>query len=347
MLSKCKNLILRYAPSTVQKLLKDMYFAIVLLPAYAYDYGRFLAYSGSGLSKNRNSQSERAARITLSYHQIEKGLSLSSPRAGFGMTVIPKLLDSVDEYLAEYGIIEPATTAIAVLLDYLDYNASIEYQVDYVHNRLFTILDKYHVPLERARLWSGGILHLSRAELLTARNGGFKSFFKSRYSIRQYAGGTIPASDIRCAVELAQKTPSVCNRQSWRVHAFTDAKKMESLLKIQRGSQGFGEQASVILVLTCELRSFFGVVERYQSWVDGGMFAMSLCLALHDLGYGTCCLSWAKEPSTDKAMRVVTSIPPSQQIIMLVAVGILKNEFNVAHSYRPPVDQCIVFHDIM
>jgi nitroreductase len=94
------------------------------------------------------------------------------------------------------------------------------------------------------------------------------------------------------------------------------------------------------------LKSFLDVEERYQPWIDGGMFAMSLCLALHDLGYGTCCLNWSKGPGTDKEMRSAASIPPSQQIIMLMGVGILKNEFNVARSYRPSVDQCLVIHEV-
>lgn len=337
-----KKLILRYAPPMLRKLLRDLYFSLMLLPCYAYDYWRFLAYSG--LNKNRDSQTERAARITLCYHQIEKGLSLASPRSGFGMTRIPDLLDDVDAYFAEYGIAEPATTAIAALLAYLNYHERIGHQADYVCSRLFAILNKYHVSLEQASSWHGGVLSLSRTELSVARNIGFKSFFESRYSVRQFAGGNIPEEDIRHAVKLAQKTPSVCNRQSWRVHAFSDPKQMERLLEIQSGSQGFGEQASFVLVVTCDLRSFLGVGERYQPWIDGGMFAMSLCLALHDLGYGSCCLNWAKEPSVDKTIRFTTSISPSEQIIMLLAVGTLTDEFNVAYSYRPSVDQCLFMH---
>jgi nitroreductase len=337
-----KKRILRYTPPLLHKLLRDVYFSVKLLPCYAYDYKRFLSYSG--LNKSRDSKTERAARITLFYHQVEKGLSLASPRSGFGMTVIPGLLDDVDAYFADYGISEPATNAIAALLDYLDYHERIGHQVDYVRSRVIAILDKHDVSLKVARSWHGGVLPFSRAELSEARNAGFKSFFKSRYSVRQFAGGVIPEEDIRRAVELAQKTPSVCNRQSWRVHAFNDAEKMERLLAIQSGSSGFGEQASYVLIVTCELRSFLGIDERYQPWIDGGMFAMSLCLAFHDLGYGSCCLNWSKVPRDDKAMRASAAISPSEQIIMLMAVGTLADEFNVARSYRPNVNHCLFIH---
>jgi nitroreductase len=340
---KYKKLVLRYAPPLLQKLLRDLYFALTLLPECTYDYYRFLLYAG--LNKNRDTQLERAARITVFYHQVEKGLSLADTRPGFGLSYIPDSMNTIDAYFAEYGITEPATTAVAALLGYLDYHEAIGHQVDNVHKQLFTLLDKYHIPLEQARSWRGGVLSLSRTELETKRRAGFKSFFESRYSMRQFAGGSIPEQAIRSAVELAQKTPSVCNRQSWRVHAFSDSQKMAQMLNIQSGSQGFGEQASVVLVVTCELGSFLSVEEHYQPWIDGGMFAMSLCLALHDLGYGTCCLNWSKKPKTDKTMRAAISIPPSQQIIMLIAVGTVKEAFTVARSYRPVVDQCLVIHD--
>jgi len=261
------------------------------------------------------------------------------------MAVISELLDDVDAYFSEYGINEPATTAIAALLGYLDFHESINQPMESVRRRVVEVLGKYHISLQQAQSWQGGVLQVSRAALSEDRNTGFKGFFKSRHSVRQFTGGTIAETDIRNAVELAQKTPSVCNRQSWRVHAFFDTKQMADLLEIQSGSRGFGEQASWVLVITCELRSFLGIAERYQPWIDGGMFAMSLSLALHDLGYGSCCLNWSKEPGTDMAMRSAATIPPSEQIIMLMAVGTLPDKFSVARSYRPSVDECLTVHE--
>jgi nitroreductase len=337
-----KKLILRYAPPGLRKALRQLYFAVRLVPGHLYDYRRFLAYSG--MNKSSVSQAERAARITLYYHQVEKGLSLAAPRANFGMAVIPGLLDDVDAYFGEYGVAAPATTAISALLGYLDHHERIGQQADYVRGRVQAVLACHHISMELARSWSGGVLPLSRAGLVAARNGGFKSFFESRHSVRQFAGGTIAPADLRAAVETAQKTPSVCNRQSWRVHAFAEPGQMARLLEIQSGSRGFGDQASAVLVVTSDLRSFLGVAERYQPWIDGGMFAMSLCLALHDLGYGSCCLNWSKEPDADRRLRAAAGLLPSEQIIMLVAVGTLPEEFRVARSYRPPVDQVLVMH---
>lgn len=337
-----KKLILRHAPPNLLRFFRDVYFSVRLLPGYAYDYRRFLAFAG--LNKSRQKRVERAARITLYGHQVEKGLSLAKPRPGFGMAIIPDLLKDLDAYCGRYGVVEPATAALAALNDYVAYHASVGHPMAAVADRLKDILDRHGVAPEQAAAWQGGAIRVTRDEIAAARLAGFERFSGARHSVRQFARGAIPHEDVRRAVAIAQKTPSVCNRQSWRVHAYSDPEQVRRLLEVQAGSRGFGEQASALLVITVELGAFLGVAERYQPWIDGGMFAMSLVLALHDLGYGSCCLNWSKEPGDDRQLRAVAGIPASEQIIMLLAVGILLESFMVAQSPRPPVLHCLSEH---
>ena len=337
-----KTLILRLTPSVVHLLVRDIYFVLRMLPNYLYDFRRFLKYSG--LNKSRGYQNERAARSTLFYHQVEKGLSLARPRPGFGMQIIPRLLDDVDAYIGTYGITAPAPTAIAALHSYVDFSNRVGHDATYVSNRLAQIEQRHSIATTTRDCWVGGIRHLSRSALQKLRKNSFAELFESRFSIRNFAGGLVPIDDIRRAVGLAQKTPSVCNRQSWRVHAFANTASKEKLLSIQGGNRGFAEQVSTVLVVTAELGCFVEVGERYQAWIDGGMFSMSLCLTLHDLGYGTCCLNWSKERSTDRELHVAGEIPNSEQVIMLIAVGNLPEVFDVAMSFRPAVDHCLRVH---
>lgn len=337
-----RKTIRRLTPKSAHRFLRDVYLIFRMLPNYSYDFWRYLAYAGMNIS--RGNRSERAARITLIYHQVEKGLSLANPRFGFGMKVIPGLLDDIDAYLGRFGVEEPAKTAMAALTAYVGFHERNGQEAAFVKNRLAEIKRKHGISDEALQGWKGGSSHITRAGLLAARNQGFRDFFESRHSIRQFSGGAIPHEDVRRAVELAQKTPSVCNRQSWKAHLYDEPSKIPHLLQIQGGSRGFGEKASLVFVVTSELGCFVNAAERYQAWIDGGMFSMSLCLALHDQGYGTCCLNWSKEWADDKALRAVAEIPASEQIIMLVAVGTLPEEFEVASSSRIPVDQCLVIH---
>lgn len=337
-----KSFVLKATPDFLHIFIRDVYFILRMVPNYLYDFRRFLVFSG--MNKSRKTRAERAARIVLFYHQVEKGLSLAQPRPGFGMTVIPRLLDDVEAYVAAYGVEAPATTAMAALRSYVEFNERHGVAADKVKQRLEAIQRKFGISSEVASRWTGGTREVDREAISTARAGSFTAFFESRHSVRQFVGGSIPESDIHNAVALSQKSPSVCNRQCWKVHAFSNPAEVKHLLEIQSGSRGFSENVSTVLVITAELGNFLDVAERYQAWIDGGMFAMSLCLALHEQGYGTCCLNWSKERHTDRHMHSAAAIPESEQIIMLLAVGHIPERFEVARSYRPPVEECLRIH---
>lgn len=335
-----KKLIWRIMPNDTHRILRDIYFSLTLLPNYYYDYRRYLKYSG--LNKSRQYQGEHAAKLTIDYHAIEKGLSLAKPRPGFGKEVVARLLGEVEHYIHNYGFIPPATIAIGVLNEYIDFNERQGVDVGAVKERLASILQN-ELSLEDFGQ-EGGTIEITRADLEARRNGGFKDFFNSRYSIRHFSEGVIPEDAIREAVTLALKTPSVCNRQTWKVHAYSNKSDIERLIAIQNGSRGFGEHASVVLVVACDLSLFVTEAERYQAWIDGGMFSMSLCLAFHSLGYGTCCLNWSKERQADIQLRQAFPLNNADQVIMMIAVGILPDSLRVAFSARRSLDEVLLMH---
>src|SRR3546814_17345465 len=76
-----------------------------------------------------------------------------------------------------------------------------------------------------------------------------------------------------------------------------------------------------LLILCTDLSAFDTAGERYQHWIDGGMFSMSLVWALHALGYSSCCLNWRKTPSEDRKIRKMSPIRPEHRILKLPEVG--------------------------
>src|SRR5699024_7322570 len=154
----------------------------------------------------------------------------------------------------------------------------------------------------------------------------FEQFTYTRYSIRQYTNEQVSDKFIRKAVEIAQKTPSVCNRQSAKVYSFKDKKDKEKILKHQNGNAGFGSTASHILIVTMDLRDFRGVIERNQSYIDGGMYAMSLIYALHSLGLGTCPLNLSITNNIEDKIKKTTGISDSEVLIMMIEVGHIPKE---------------------
>lgn len=335
-----KKLVWRLTPAFTHRWLRNVFFAFHLLPNVWYDTRRYFIYSG--INKSRQYQGEQAARITMAYHQLEKGLSYAVPRPGFGQGVVARLLGAVELFVARYGFIAPATTALGALGAYVAFNEAAGVDMTALKARIASLPKTEPEVLEACS--DGGTISVSRIELESKRAAGFKGFFNSRYSVRHFSGGSTPEVDIAEAIGIAQKTPSVCNRQAWKVHAYSKKEDMERLLAIQSGSRGFGDQASTVLVVTCDLTRFVDVGERYQAWIDGGMFSMSVCLAFHSLGYGTCCLNWSKERSDDIALRKVAGIKPEEQVIMMIAVGALPDYFKVAYSARRPLDEVLQMH---
>ncbi|EAZ90593.1 nitroreductase family protein [Crocosphaera chwakensis] len=141
---------------------------------------------------------------------------------------------------------------------------------------------------------------------------------------------------------MAQKTPSVCNRQSSKVYVFSRDEDKQKILSYQNGNRGFGEQASKVLIVTSNMEHFTSIGERNQCWIDGGMYAMSLVYALHSLGLGTCCLNWSVECRVDKQLREVAEISDSEAVIMMIAVGHLTDELKVAQSPRKKIEDVLI-----
>ncbi len=164
--------------------------------------------------------------------------------------------------------------------------------------------------------------------------GDFKDLAFSRFSARQFAQKEVAVELITDSVKIAQRSPSVCNRQSGHVFMVADKQTQNQVLKIQKGSAGFEQEIDKILIVTSSLQSFGAANERNQAYVDGGLFSMSLMYALHYHGLGVCPLNWSADKSQDVALRRLLSLPEDHTVIMLLAVGHLKEHYRVARSPR-------------
>jgi nitroreductase len=149
---------------------------------------------------------------------------------------------------------------------------------------------------------------------------------------------------IKQAVSMALTTPSVCNRQAWKARVFSDSKKNE-ILAMQNGNRGFTELIDTVIIVTCDLDCFTSDGERNQPWIDGGMFSMTLLLALHSVGLGTCCLNWCVGKEQDMQLRESIKLPESEVVIMIIAVGHIPEKLMVARSSRKPLEDVLIFEN--
>lgn len=150
---------------------------------------------------------------------------------------------------------------------------------------------------------------------------------------RDRCGGHAP----RCAAS----SPSVCNRQPWKVRVFEGA-DVADMLKYQNGNRGFRENVPMLAVISVELAHFSGAGERNQAWIEGGIFSSSLVWVLHALGLESCMLNLSITNAAADALRTAAGIPASEVPIMMIAFGYGAEGHRVARSPRRELDSVLV-----
>lgn len=299
------------------------------------DGRRFLAaVPFYGVEKgNRDSYLEGA--VIRQYHVLEKGLAMPEFRPGFGISTVRALIKDLKQWKAlGLDLNEQFAAGQAVLRAYRDRHAEIGFDLE----GLFDGVDLE----DGCQSGAGGAKPFQ--PLPPDFRDAFEHVCRSRASVRSFDPEKIPERHkILEAIAIASRAPSVCNRQTARAHVYTGS-AIQELLKFQNGNRGFGHRVPLLFVVTSDLRLFTGVDERYQAWIDGGMFAMLLLLALHAQGLGAVALNWSVKNRSDVALRKAGDIPAHERIIMLIACGYPEEGALVPISQRRPVDKIIRFH---
>ncbi len=339
MIQKIRNLI----PKPIKRRLRYWcgypLFRFTLWRNNAYDISRFRRWSAADGNPDR--QIQLRSWINADYHKIEKALALRKPRPGFGVAVVVRLLENLERYHQQYGYDEICHIAINTLANYVKFNTANGHQDPRLQKRVEQMTAQAASPA--LAQCGGGTLAIEREAVHAKAKIDLWDFFHSRHSIRQFAPEPVSRDLLEKAVRMAQKTPTVCNRQSPKVYAYDDPVDRKRILACQRGNGGFGQEIPLALVVTSDIQTFFAVGERNQCWIDGGLFSMSLVYALHSLGLGAICLNWSVEKVFDQEIHRVGKIPESEAVIMLIGVGHLPEKLTVAQSCRKPLEDVLQY----
>ncbi|NBB79899.1 MAG: hypothetical protein GVY36_10710 [Verrucomicrobia bacterium] len=188
--------------------------------------------------------------IIRRYHVLEKGLSMPDFRPRFGADMVRQLLQQLGQW---EQLSEGDTTcsnnqieaAYAVLHAYRLRHKELKIDIG-------DILGADDTPSKCDVAGEGGVIPLPQVELNDAE--AFNRVVRSRTSVRDFEPDRIPdQSCIENAVSLAIRSPSVCNRQTWRVHVFT-GKRAQEVLALQNGNRGFGHTIPMVLIPTSDMR---------------------------------------------------------------------------------------------
>ncbi len=307
-------------------------------PFFKYSLERFAKYSASHI---RDTREKALTRLIMTYHIVEKGLTMPNRRLYFGQANILELINQIQRFKTSYGEGDSQVNhAIGVIKAYWELHKNVidlkSEEHGHFWNTLKTFIAKHpDVPVSEQP-------HVTREAFYANKNASFPQFASSRHTLRHYSTKPLAIERIAEAVQLARTTPSACNRQFCHVHCVSDRTLMQQILDIQGGNRGFGHLADKVLIVTADIQGLQNTAERDDLFTNGGMFLMNLCYSLYYHEIAHCILNWSRKPEEDMAMRKLLPIPPSESVIAILTCGETPKEFDVAASPRRPLND--IFH---
>lgn len=264
-------------------------------------------------------------------HSIEKGMSIAEPRLGFGhekqkimISLMEELRNSKDGFH-----IEAVMMAFSALKAYVDYHTVREYD-DEMIKRITKYLSTYSISFDTKEY--GGVMKVDKEGMNVDREAAEK-LFVTRHSIRDFEDSEVDESVLMCAVKLAQRAPSACNRQGVRVYIINH-NHADTLKKWTTGTGGFEKAIKEFILITAK-QSVYDVHESYQYIVSASMYAAYLSLSLHAYGLGACVIQRGVVFNEGwREVRDRLNIPKDEQAICILGVGNLKDSYVVPISHR-------------
>lgn len=315
-------------------------FFLVFVSLYVEVF-RFVRYARFSAISGLKNQERLLGVIIADYHVIEKGLTMKDARLGFGQERLRNLIKNCIRYLSmskgeEYKQIE---FAVGVVLEYREFHKKHSFALpeDIILN-IESLEFKLNVsPVNQ--------LVFTRAQYYENANADFFKFSSSRKSVRNYDSIAIAKDKIIEAIKLSLNAPSSCNRQTSRIHLYTDKQILVEILNIQGGNRGFGHMADKLIIVTSDLAYWHGVSEGNGPYVDGGIFAMNLMYSLHYFGVASCPLNCNLSPSKEKRLRRICNIPENEVFVLMLSLGIVPDRFSVPASSRSKYNEFLTIHD--
>jgi nitroreductase len=280
------------------------------------------------------------SRIMYSVHALEKGLARNRDmRLGFGREALSNLNDALVVYLtkgydrSDFAYVE----GVSVIQRYAEVHAKANFDIRFLDEFISSEF------LHPGNVYgAAGTKTVRKADKLHNCKKPFHELAQGRSSVREFSGEPIDRQKVMNAIRIAEKTPSVCNRQGWKVYWVEDAKLARQVLQHQRGF-GYPQMPEVLLTITVSNNTYLSPVERNQAFVDGGLFSMSLMYGLEYEGLAVVPLNAMMYYRDQKAVRRLLDIDDSEMITMFMAVGDFMDECVVPVSDRKSADDFVKY----
>lgn len=267
--------------------------------------------------------------LVIRTHALEKGMSIGKMRVGFGQPKAISLIHDLQQYLNIGGDKAFATESCSVINKYILFSERQGVDMSVIKSELTKFCNANHIsPIE-----FGGIYIFNKAETERKLRGSFDIFSQSRFSIRDFGTDKVSLEQIEKALKLAEKTPSACNRQNWKIYIYSDDTLRNRIFSLQGGCKGFSQDMQYAILICGDIRGY-NINELSQVYVDGGIYAMNLLYALHFENIAAIPLTMAHKQKQMRLIKKEMNIPENEVPVLLIGSGSYKDTYKVAVSTR-------------
>lgn len=171
----------------------------------------------------------------------------------------------------------------------------------------------------------------------------FPEFAAERFSLRLYDYPSAPVSveAIKRAVEIAQTSPSACNRQCITAYWIPrEYAHYDEIAELQGGCEGFAANAAGLIALAADAKLFTHGEYPYM-FLDAGIFSLNLAYALQSEHIGSCLLNGALVSDKRKRAEELIGCKPSEHLAMFVLVSKIPEGMRAlkGRAGRKPIDE--------
>lgn len=289
---------------------------------YSYDNGKF---------KNWH---KLETDLTIRIHALEKGMSIGRVRNGFGQKKAKAILADLKEYKILGGDKQFIIKSCSVIDKYIQFNHFDS------ENDVVKLYNRFCKEFNISRIDYGGIVQVRHQSSLGKDSTEFEKLIKTRFAVRDFSGKPLNKESVERALSLCEKSPSACNRQSWRIYVIYNKEKLDKLFLLQGGSRGFSEDMQGA-ILICADKYSYAMSEGSLPFIDCGLYAMNLMYALQVEDVANIPLTMSRPLSVLQKIRHLLEIPDNEIPTLLIGIGSFKEEYKAAASDRKCYNQYV------
>ncbi|EGR1571581.1 MULTISPECIES: nitroreductase family protein [Vibrio] len=316
----------------MREILRAFKYTLKSIRVHTYDLILYVSSSNKYLN---NDKLTYIYKLRKDFHKIEKGLTMIPRRPFFGFRVLDNIIDTIEKIDDRNH--QDVISAVHVIEHYIREHNNDQKLIKYID-----FVRKFNLGSQGDK---GGYQEIKLEEICTSNSDFniYKNVVLNRRTVRSFRKEKVSQIDVNEAVNIARHSPSACNRQSWRVKVIDRKEKIDEILKLQNGNDGFREQILNLAVITADLTSCISPEERKQVWFDSGLFSMNFVNSLHGLGIGSCFLNWCVDIKNDKKINSLLSLGKGEVVTVVIAFGYYDDSTLICTSPKKSNDQLVEF----